>query len=221
MRTCRRWLVGFGSRSVTLSFCNVTFSRYLSTGFALWKRSWPLVPMLPIAAATLAGQVQSRPSSRVRSPGNLTGAIGLRPQTALTGSARSRTIPQREQGRRLATDETPVTSCMPGGLPGSYLRASRPALAPAVAGAPAGAEACAPWRRRGRPVRAALKPYRKFSHALWGRHWAGSSARLSDDTLPGEPVAEAPWRRHGPLGMGPVGWTRRGFSHGAGPPQHG
>ena len=34
-----------------------------------------------------AGQVQSRPSSRVRSPGSFTDAVGLRLQTALTGSA--------------------------------------------------------------------------------------------------------------------------------------
>ena len=30
------------------------------------QRSWPLASMLSIAAITLAGQVQSRPSSRVR-----------------------------------------------------------------------------------------------------------------------------------------------------------
>jgi hypothetical protein len=40
--------------------------------------------MLPIAAISLAGQVQSRSSSRVRSPCNSTDAVALRPQKALS-----------------------------------------------------------------------------------------------------------------------------------------
>jgi hypothetical protein len=47
---------------------------------------------------------------------------------------------------------------------------------PAGARASAGAEARAPSRRRGRPRRAALKPYRKFSHA--GQHTRDSTPRL-------------------------------------------
>jgi hypothetical protein len=84
--------------------------------------------MVPIAAISLAGQVQSRSSSRVRAPGNLTGAVALRPQTALTGSARPWTIPQREHGHPPA--ESPVTTVgqqRPQGF--APFRASRPALA--------------------------------------------------------------------------------------------
>src|SRR5947207_12307014 len=39
--------------------------------------TWPLASMLPIAAISLAGQVQSRSSSRVRAPRSLTGAVAL------------------------------------------------------------------------------------------------------------------------------------------------
>ena len=90
---------------------------------------WPLVSLLPIAAVFWSGQVLSRSSSRVRSPCNSTGAVALRPQTALTGSDRPRTIPQREQGRPACMDET---CCM---LSGPFLsfRASRPAFGAAVA----------------------------------------------------------------------------------------
>jgi hypothetical protein len=70
--------------------------------------SWPLASMLPIAAISLAGQVQSRSSSRVPPPGNSTAAVGLRSQTALTGSDRPWTIPQREHGHPAA--ELPVTA---------------------------------------------------------------------------------------------------------------
>jgi hypothetical protein len=42
--------------------------------------------LLSIAAISLAGQVLSRPSSRVHSPVSSTGAVALRSQTALTGS---------------------------------------------------------------------------------------------------------------------------------------
>jgi hypothetical protein len=59
---------------------------------------WPPVSLFPIAASTLAGQVLSRSSSRVRSPGSSTGLVVLRPQTALTGSGQPWTIPHREQG---------------------------------------------------------------------------------------------------------------------------
>ena len=70
--------------------------------------SWPLASMLPIAAISLAGQVQSRSSSRVPPPGSSTAAVGLRSQTALTGSDRPWTIPQREHGHPAA--ELPVTA---------------------------------------------------------------------------------------------------------------
>jgi hypothetical protein len=80
--------------------------------------SWPLAPMLPIAAISgTLGQVQSRPSSRVRSPGSLTDAVVLRSQTGLTGSARPRTISQRGHGhysRRLKPDVTAVRRRWPG-----------------------------------------------------------------------------------------------------------
>jgi hypothetical protein len=50
--------------------------------------SWPLVSLLPTAASSAtAGQVPSRPSSRVRRPCRFTDAVALRSQTALTGSA--------------------------------------------------------------------------------------------------------------------------------------
>ena len=62
--------------------------------------SRPLVSLLPIAAISLDGQVQSRPSSCVRSPGRFADAVVLRPQTDLTGPARPWTISQREQGHR-------------------------------------------------------------------------------------------------------------------------
>ena len=60
----------------------------------------PLVPMLPIAAASLTVGLCwfCHPSSRVRSPGSFTDGVALRSQTALTGSARPWTIPQREHG---------------------------------------------------------------------------------------------------------------------------
>ena len=54
--------------------------------------------LLPIAANSRSGQVLSRPTSRVRSPGSSTGAVVLRSQTALTGSDRSRTIPAAGAG---------------------------------------------------------------------------------------------------------------------------
>ena len=69
-------------------------------------------PLLPIAAISWSGQVLSRSSSRVRSPGSSTGAVVLRSQTALTGSDRPRTIWQREQGRPACADET---CCMSSG----------------------------------------------------------------------------------------------------------
>jgi hypothetical protein len=49
------------------------------------QMSWPLASMLPIAAISVAGQVQSRPSSRVPPPGSSTAAVGLRSQTGLDG----------------------------------------------------------------------------------------------------------------------------------------
>jgi hypothetical protein len=53
-----------------------------------WLRL-PVVSMPPIAADSgTVGQVPSRPSSRVRSPGRSTAAVALRSQTALTGSGR-------------------------------------------------------------------------------------------------------------------------------------
>ena len=122
---------------------------------------WPLASMLPIAANSWSGQVRSRPSSRVRSPGSSTGAVVLRSQTALTGSARPWTI---RSGSRDAPQWT-----------GELRRSSGPGL---LAFAPADRR----WRRRSgsasgsegvRAVsaaraarRAALKPYRKFSHGL-------------------------------------------------------
>lgn len=55
-----------------------------------WRLSvngpWPLVSLLPIAATSKPGQVLSRPTSRVRSPGRFTDAVVLRSQTDLTGS---------------------------------------------------------------------------------------------------------------------------------------
>ena len=98
------------------------------------RASWPLASMLPIAAISLAGQVLSRPSSRVRSPGSPTGAVALRSQTALTGSDRPWTIPQREHGHPAA--ERPVTAVQrrPASLPPSRQPTG---VGPAVAGAPA------------------------------------------------------------------------------------
>ena len=64
------------------------------------QRPWPLASMFPIAAITLAGHVQSRSSSRVRSPGKSTrtgcpaatdGLDGFRP--ALDNSAAGAWIP--------------------------------------------------------------------------------------------------------------------------------
>jgi hypothetical protein len=79
------------------------------------RPSWPLVPMLPIAAISgTLGQVRSRPSSRVRSPRSLTGAVALRSQTGLTGSARPRTISQREHGH-LPSSRTPACLYVNGG----------------------------------------------------------------------------------------------------------
>ena len=117
--------------------------------------------MLPIAAISLDGQVQSRSSSRVRPPGSSAGAVVLGSQTALTGSGRPWTIPQREHGYPAAElPETAVGQRRPESLP-SFAPADRR------------------WRRRIGSVsgscgvravlaaraarRAALKPYRKFS----------------------------------------------------------
>ena len=88
------------------------------------SRPWPLVSLVPIAAVSWSGQVPSRSSSRVRSPGSSTGAVALRSQTALTGSDRPRTIRQREQGRPAGTRET----CYVLSGPCFVFRASRPAL---------------------------------------------------------------------------------------------
>ncbi len=81
--------------------------------------------LLPIAANSWSGQVLSRSSSRVRSPGNSTDAVALRSQTALTGSDQPRTIRQREQGRPRVHSGT---YCVLSG-PCFVIRASRPALA--------------------------------------------------------------------------------------------
>jgi hypothetical protein len=83
------------------------------------------VSLLPIAANSWSGQVLSRSSSRVRSPGNSTDAVALRSQTALTGSDQPRTIRQREQGRPRVHSGT---YCVLSG-PCFVIRASRPALA--------------------------------------------------------------------------------------------
>ena len=111
------------------------------------KGPWPLVSLLPIAAISWSGQVLSRPSSRVRSPGSSTDAVALRSQTALTGSARPRTIPAAGAGTPTGTDET----CCRSSGPVSCFSRQPPGVGAAVAGASAGAEACAPWRRRERP----------------------------------------------------------------------
>ena len=94
------------------------------------RPAWPLVSLLPIAAISWSGQVLSRSSSRVHSPGISTGAGVLPPQTALTGSAGHRTIPAAEAGTPTPSRLNPGDCCTSGG-PGSYaLRASRPASAP-------------------------------------------------------------------------------------------
>ena len=61
----------------------------------------------------------------------------------------------------------PVDCSMSGGQTLGLMFSRQPTgVGAAVAGAPAGAKASAPWRRRERPRGAALKPYRKFSHAV-------------------------------------------------------
>jgi hypothetical protein len=124
---------------------------YINRALALKRQpSWPLASMLPIAAISLAGQVQSRSSSRVPPPGSSTAAVGLRSQTALTGSDRPWTIPQREHGHPAA--ELPVTAVChrrPGSL--RFSRQSTGAGA-AGAGASAGAEASAPSRGASGPA---------------------------------------------------------------------
>jgi hypothetical protein len=94
--------------------------------------SWPLVPMLPIAAISVAGQVQSRSSSRVRALCSSTGAVALRPQTALTGSDRPWTIPQREHGhpavelleKMRLVNSGPTASCFSRQTPRRWRRRS-------------------------------------------------------------------------------------------------
>ncbi len=115
--------------------------------------------MLPIVATSLAGQVLSRSSSRVRSPGGSTDAVALRSQTALTGSDRPRTIRQREQGRPRAQMKLAVGRAARAP---SFAPADRrwPGLSGSASGSEGqGAEAAARAARR-----AALKPYRKSAH---------------------------------------------------------
>ena len=82
--------------------------------------------LLPIAANIRARQVLSRSSSRVRSPGSLTGAVVLRSQTALTGSDRPGTIPAAGAGTPPPA-RVKLAVYQAARLPA--FRASRPALA--------------------------------------------------------------------------------------------
>ena len=124
--------------------------------------SWPLASMLPIAATSLAGQVRSRPSSRVRSPGSSPGGVVPRSQTALTGSDRPWTILQREHGHPAANARG--NCCM------SSAARKSPLFAPADrrwrrrsgSASGSGGERAVAAARAAR--RAALKTYRKFSH---------------------------------------------------------
>jgi hypothetical protein len=76
--------------------------------------------MLPIAANSgTVGQVQSRLSSRVRSPGRFTDAVALRSQTALTGSARPGQYRQREHGHPLPPTDPECLLYVNGG-PGIF-----------------------------------------------------------------------------------------------------
>jgi hypothetical protein len=127
------------------------------------KDYWPLVSLLPIAANSWSGQVLSRSSSRVRSPGSSTGAVALRSQTGLTGSDRPRTIRAAGAGTtprahmKLAVGRAARIS--------SFAPADRrwPGRSGSASGSEGqGAEAAARAARR-----AALKPYRKFSHGRW------------------------------------------------------
>ena len=116
--------------------------------------------LLPTAAnSATAGQVQSRPSSRVCAPRRFTDAVARRSQTALTGSAR------RGQWISGSKPTCIVVREIHGG-PGFNVSRQPTGVGAAVAGAPAGAKASAPRRRRERPGGAALKPYRKFSHGF-------------------------------------------------------
>ena len=160
---------------------------------ALIGQTWPLVSLLPIAANSWTGQVLSRPSSRVRSPGSLTGAVALRSQTALTGSDRPRTIRQREQGRPAATDETCCRSSGPGFM--LFAPADRRWRRRSGSGSGSEGERAVAAARAAR--RAALKPYRKFSHRLGDNRW-WHQRPASSGTAPLGPL--------GPLGppLGPL-----------------
>ena len=137
------------------------------------NRFWPLVSLLPIAAISWSGQVLSRPSSRVRSPGSSTGAVVLRSQTALTGSDRPRTIPAAGAGTPTCTDETCCT-CQAARLS---------AFAPADrrwrrrSGSASGSEGERAVAAARAARRAALKPYRKFSHSY------GAARRAAKDRV--------------------------------------
>jgi hypothetical protein len=116
------------------------------------------VSLLSIAANSgTLGQVQSRPSSRVRLPRSSTGAVVLRSQTALTGSDRPGQFRQREQGRPTCTDET---CCMSSG-PSFMLFAPADRRWPGRSGSASGSEGQGAVAAARAARRAALKTYRK------------------------------------------------------------
>jgi hypothetical protein len=156
-----------------------------------WQSAWPLASMLPIAAISLAGQVRSRPSSRdARSPGSSTGAVVLRPQTALTGSDRPWTIPQRGHGHpRGWASITAVGQQRPESLP-PFAPADRRWRRRSGSASGSGGVRVVAAARAAR--RAALKPYRKFSHALWRQLCAAVEAAV--EALRGWATAGGPVR---------------------------
>ena len=108
------------------------------------------------------GQVLSRPSSRLRSPGKLTGVVILRSQTDFTGPAQAGQSRPRDQ-------DNPTCTCEPAVCQAARIRPLRhpPGVGAAVAAAPGGAEACAVVAARA-ARRAALKTYRS-SHTAPGK----------------------------------------------------
>jgi hypothetical protein len=80
------------SRGAGASYSNRQGSLATRAPYPTTATRWPHVSLLPIATISWSGQVESRLSSRVRSPGSSTDAVVLRSPTALTGSDRPRTI---------------------------------------------------------------------------------------------------------------------------------
>jgi len=160
------------------------------------------VSLLPIAAISWSGQVLSRSSSRVRSPGSSTGAVALRSQTALTGSDWLRTIRQREQGQPTCTGET----CCALNGPYFVFRASRPALVrPEWSVSESDGQDAEAAARAAR--RAALKQYRKFSHNTPGRRDNSGKTRARHLHI-GAPLPCGKADREGHLVCAPGSHTR-------------